>query len=309
MITNDRIDWEVGVGFPYHRLLFEQAPRFQWVHGHAQFRYRFPPLWFGIAPVINLFIADSVRGRSALGLQSYQFFETESVVGFEFLLTSTTSLALTGGVDTFIIHTTTPLEEITVAPPESEARLRGLVRLTQRTNFTPDILRSDLRDELVTSLTTRFSSKDEQVWQVISTLQWVFRWGFHDIILRNRAIFLDGNVRFWDDIFLPGRYLRVFFGSDDWTRRAFQTQAAIRFSLNKDFFKIGLFNDLSLYEDRSLGFRRFNIADGFGPSFHFLFFDLVAVDLYYGFGWAFDFLARTDAEFAHNFSLSVSTVY
>ena len=101
---------------------------------------------------------------------------------------------------------------------------------------------------------------------------------------------------------LAGDYLRVFFGDLYWAHRAAQIEVAYHIKLWRDWFEIGMFHDLSVFQDRISSPPTVRMMDAFGPSLHFLILDQYALGVYQGIGFA-------PGTFSQTISFTVETVF
>jgi len=134
------------------------------------------------------------------------------------------------------------------------------------------------------------------------TGQYVFSFGYHDLRLKARGVSLLGEVLFWDEATLASDCQRVFFGNRYWIHQAAQVEVSARFGVYRDKVKVGVFHDLSVFADRTRAGNPASVANGFGPGMHFLIYDQILLDVYYGFGFA-------PAGFDHNFSLQLESKF
>jgi len=305
LLADDRFHAEVAVAVPYREYAFQEAPAFQWVHGALGLGYRFP--WFldgHVAPAVVASTAVSQYHRADVGLGRFYLLRTTAAARGLLAFPPRFGLSLGVGLD----HALVFLAERTAGDPE-ELRdpgdldeLRYTVLLDATLALATEVLRRDQRDEL--GLSVRFASAGAGDWMVdtrLSSQLW-FHLGPHDLLFQARGLYLVGDVRFWDEEALGGSYQRVYFGNRYWVREAAQLVVAARFAVWGNVLKLGLFHDGSVFGDRTGGGHRPGLANAFGPSLHSLFFDFVAFDLYYGFG--FD-----QRGFDHALSFELRTVF
>lgn len=308
LLADDRFHADLGISIPYRKFLFDEEPRAQWVHGQIGVGYRFPAFLDGfLAPGITASTAVSQYHRADLGLARFFLLRTPAAVRVIFLFPPLVTVTLGGGVE----YTWTFQGEYTDAAsdtggaataPGAQTLLRGTGQLDAEILLDREFLRHDQRD--LVNVRASYASSGGEDWVVRGELSTAlfFHFGLHDLIVRARGFFVLGDVRLWDEEPLAGAYQRVFFGNRYWVRELGQFVAAFRLAVWEDTIKVGVFHDLSLFADRSAGGADFAVADAFGPSLHFLFFDLFALDIYYGFG--FDPLG-----FDHNLSFTLETVF
>lgn len=306
LFEEDRLLARVGVGLPY-RAFFESEPRFQWVYGGVEVDYQLPAVAGILAPN---FAGEAVLARHArVGVlpKTFLISGNEAFANLRLLLGRAT-VTLGGGVDHRVVFRTLSFEDATRPPPSDQDVLRYAARLVTHVDFTPNVLRQDLRDTLQLRMTWGDSPDPGVGWILDAQLtsQHVVHFGEHldhDFIVRARGLFKTGDVTLLDEEPLAGSYLRVFFSSRYFVREAGQIDMQMRFSPTGGDFKLGLFYDASVFVDRQSGDKEAMVAQAAGPSLNFVLFDFIGVDVYYGFG-----LAGAD-DFGHNFFLQAATAY
>jgi len=161
-----------------------------------------------------------------------------------------------------------------------------LLRLRSQLSFDAGAMRQDLRTSLAASVKLEYGGSD--LWFVEGRVegQYTRCFGFNCLIVQGHGIMLVGEVQYWNQPQLA-EHLRVFFDNRFWVEEALSLALAFRVALWGERIQAGVFHDLAIFGDRSRGGNAsFGVANGFGPSLHFLLFDTFALDLYYGFGFA-----------------------
>lgn len=310
---DDRLETSLHVAIPYRSFVLSSDPRLTWVHGALYLGYRLPAFVSGrLAPEIDSETSLSQFSRRDLALERAFVFRQSALVSLALLFLPLWEAHVGFGPDyrrVFDVLQTLPdpsgVSEVSNDRVVSaEGLLRYKVSLAAALHLTPGELREDLRGELALEFSYSFTQFGEHLGRADASGQGVWRFGPHVLILRGRSFLRFGDVRFFDESSLAGSYLRAFFGNRYWVREAAQAELAFRLAVFKDFIHLGLFNNVAVFGDRSAGGNRFAAADAFGPSLHFLMFDRFALDLYYGFGFAFD-----PPVFSHNISFEVKTVF
>ena len=59
-----------------------------------------------------------------------------------------------------------------------------------------------------------------------------------------------------------------------------------QWGINGNTFQLGLFHDLSLFEDLQIQKETIQFANAFGPSVHTLILGIFSLDVYYGMGFS-----------------------
>lgn len=303
----DRLEGELGISIPYRRFLFEEVPRFRWLHGHVFLLYVAPEISLGVAPATNTRFDSSIYTREDLGVRTYHEAQATAQVGLEILPTDWLTISTRIGVDWIgaWIQELTPEEERinSVEPPTGSAqRIRAVATAGFMMDFSTDVIRQDLHDVLGLNASVYVTDRGEAIVDARLVGQGAIDIGFDNFIIAGRALFVGGSAKFWDDVPLSGTYMRSFLNRRYWIREAAQLQLEYRLSLLDERVKMSVWNDSALFGDRTTGERTLGWATAVGPGLHFLVYDLVGIDLYYAFG--FD-----KAGWDHNFKFSVGTVF
>ncbi|MFH1529997.1 MAG: hypothetical protein ABIK09_04575 [Pseudomonadota bacterium] len=308
LLDGDSLSTALVVAAPYRSFIFSAAPRFTWVHGAADLRYRLPPFVSGhLAVQLESETSVSQFSRPSIGIDRAFVLRTRAIAGLAVMVRPLLDASLGSGVDyAHIFGLARVTTDVPDPAPQDLANNRGLLRvplaLSVALHFSPEVLREDLRDELQLEVCNSFTSAGTWLGTVDAHGQGVWRFGPHVLLLRGRGIFRAGDVHFFDEASLGGSYLRAFFDSRYWVREAAELELAFRGAVWKDAIYLGLFNDVAVFGDRSKVGNHLAAAEVFGPSLHFLVFDRFAWDFYYGFGFA-------PVGFSHNFSFEMRTVF
>lgn len=296
-LNDDRFRASLGIGIPFRKFLFDEAPKFQWVHGELKLAYRLPPFAHGyLAPEIDSDAALSHYTRSGQDLESYLRARVDAVAKLVLLLSPSVNIGVGAGVSYSYAFD--------IEPPEAEDSgdlARFIVRLEPEFEFYSEVRRRDRRNEVKLRLDLGFSSGGQAIFDAEVRGQYVIDLGRFTLILGGQGLLIAGDARFWDEQNLAGDYMRTFFDNRYWVREALQTSLDFRWTIS-DIVALGVFHDLSLFGDRSREGPRASMANSFGPSVHFLLFDILALDLFYGFGFA-------EVGFDHTFSLRLNTAF
>lgn len=296
-LHNDRFWASLGIGVPFRKFLFDEAPKFQWVHGAVQLAYRLPPFANGyLAPQIESNAALSRYSRSGQDLESYLSTRVDAVAMLVVLASSSVSIGVGGGVSYSNAFDIEPAEA-----EESGDIARFILRLEPEFEFFNGVKRRDRRDEIKLRMDVGFSSEGQAMLDARIRGQYVVDLGRFALIAAGRGLLITGAARFWDEVNIAGDYLRTFFDNRYWVRGALQTSLDFRWTIS-DIVALGVFHDLSLFGDRTSDGTRASMANSFGPSVNLMLFDLMAIDLFYGFGFA-------AVGFDHTFSFRLQTAF
>ena len=307
---DDRFRGKIELAFPFRRYLFDEAPQFQWVHGGIQLSYRMPRFWRRrLAPRVDTSLYVSQLDRADLQIKSYYHLRNTSLANLVVFL-QPLEVALGMGADVIRVFnmelvppTDPPAPPDPTIPLDNTTSVRVLARLAAKLEPSSEVTRRDFRS--YGALRFDVASSDIQGWLIDTeaTGQLFFQHRRHRFLARARGLWIAGDIRFWDDAQLAGDYQRVFFDNRYWVHQAFQLELAYRINVWSDWIDVGIFHDLSVFADRTRPESPVAVADGFGPSLHFLFFDLFAFDTYVGFGFA------PEVGFSHTISFTVQTIF
>lgn len=293
------VNWSVAV--PYRRYIFDAAPRITWVHGGVDASYRFPAFWAlaGLAPRVDAHLYLSQYSRADLRLSEFYLLRDATVANIVSAGPPVeVSVGLGADVARLFFVRSAPVDVGSPSTPSDVYSARTLVRATAKWTSSPSWSRRDWRTfaNLLVDISLPFEVR-ATAWGQYSMVS-----GRHRVFLRARALVLAGQVPFWDDVELAGDYQRVFFGDLYWAHRAAQAEAAYRIKLWRDWFEIGAFHDLSIFEDRISMPASVRVMNGFGPSLHFLILDQYALGVYQGIGFA-------PGAFSQTITFSVQSVF
>lgn len=291
------------VGLPVHEYIFEQDPALRWVFGELAFTYTFGA--FGdsvVAP--RLHVATRLPLHERRDLDAAGALVSESVADLSFVLRLTGRLEQVFGVGVQVVEVVDvePLPGVGATRiPDEPFVVRPLLRSWTRWTPNDGTLRLDLRDFVEIDLHAGANLRESLTFgaRVESRLVSLFPWGA--LLLRNRLLYLGGDVRFFDEVPLTGSYLRTGFDDLLWVREALQTEGAARFALSSNF-DLGVFADLSVFRDRRADDAPWRLATSFGPSIHALIVDQFSFDVWYGFGFA-------PSGFDHSIGLHFGHIY
>lgn len=307
LADDDRIGIRLAIGVPYRRYLFDAEPQFTWVHGQLSLNYRTRTfaddrLNFSYEATGTLSRYD----RTDLGFNSYlagrwSTYANLSVHVVRGLLSMTLGFGL-GDTHVFGVRSVASTPQNPRLLPRDRTRLRYLLRVTTDLELDPEDRAPARKRNLHAQAVLVLPHTGRAMLDLSLGGQYIFSFGYHDLLLKLRGVYMLGEVLFWDDQTLAGECQRVFFGNRYWIREAAQLEVAARLGVYRDKIKLGLFHDLSVFVDRTRAHNPTAVANGFGPSVHFLIFDQFTLDLYYGFGFA-------PSGFGHNFSLALQSTF
>ncbi|TNE90025.1 MAG: hypothetical protein EP330_09360 [Deltaproteobacteria bacterium] len=295
---SDHLETSALIAFPLQEYVFEQEPQLRWVHGVLEVGYRTPSLpRTQLAPRISDRLALSNYSRPYDGL--LQGGVLHNAVEISLDLRAGPLIAQVG--PTFEAARVAFIQMEEGAEPLGEAEPVTRMGLFVRTEwaFADRTLRADLRDALALDLTGQLTGRGLPHWRGTLRGQAVGHLGRSLVIARGRAFYRGGDVRFFDDEPIAGRWQRVYFQGRYWSRRGAQAELGLRLPLSRDV-KLGVFHDVSAFEDASTELPV--VINAAGPSLHVLVAGQFALDLHYGFG------ARPGG-WSHNLSIGLTSAY
>jgi hypothetical protein len=303
---DDRLLVEFDFAFPYRRYIFDADPKTTWVHGGLEASYRLPHFgrrtldFRGFAPRVDSAVYFSQYARADLQLASFYLLRGLTLAN---LVSSWSDVELSLGVGAdlarvFSLRAAPTASEDALESPADIDSARALARAAARWTAALPWTRRDRRTfaNLLVDVALPVELR-ASLWG-----QHAGAWGRHRGLVRGRAVLLAGRVPFWDDVELAGRYQRVFFNNLYWTDRAVQLELAYLVQLWRDWFEVGIFHDVSLFEDRISSPSTLRLMNAFGPSLHILVLDQYALSIHQGLGFA-------PGKFSQTLSFTVETVF
>lgn len=293
----DHLDAGVRIAFPVQEYVFEQEPRLRWVHGIADVGYRTP--WLPgtkVAPRIAESLSLSNYSRPFDGLLQGG------------VLMSVTEISLDLHAGPSVRYSIGPvfeagrvayirLEEGAV-PLDDESAVTRVGAFARAEWIIDDkTLRQDLRDGLTMDVAGLFTGRGQPHLRANLEGQVVSHLGRSLVLARARGLWRGGDVRFFDEEPMAGKWQRVYFQGRYWTRRAAQLEVGWRLPVSRDL-KIGVFHDLSVFDTEEGA----ALANAGGPSLHVLVAGTFALDVFYGFGLA-------PHGWSHNLSIALKSAY
>lgn len=170
----------------------------------------------------------------------------------------------------------------------------------------PDRLRRDRPHAIL--LSGRYlwplGDADGDIYEVLLDYENTLAVGFDELRYEARGAWLGGSVPFYSELPM-GRFLRSAFQGSVFAQKVAALAIEYRFSLSRDTLKLGLFNDIAVYESLDAVREPEGIRgiDNFGVGLHILLIDAFQVSGYGGVG------IRTDGETDVGFSLIVRQAY
>lgn len=230
------------------------------------------------------------RRRQDLGVKSYLHSPIRGSLNFGVNIFSYLRLDLGLGAEQRFLYALRDEEDVPRSPVVDEtprSQLRMFARAELEAVFNPEELRRDRKHRLILAA-RHLSGGTEEGKPITETLlryQKMFSFGWDELWIGVSGGLLFGEVPFYDELSVGGDYVRNTF-SQVFVQKAAALHLEYRLSLSRDFFKIGLYNDLAVYGELD-DLRRtetFRIADGVGIGLHLMVLDTFQFSGYFGVG-------------------------
>lgn len=309
LFKRDRLELRLGISVPVRQYFFDEKPKFHWVHGYLNAEYRFPGVGqfrlpglstYRFAPYLDTTSSYSRYERTEIGIARYYLWHTDAFASVSSRISRAISFSTGAGFDYLDVSSLafTPENTKTYTSPHMTALA---VRLLCDIEYDRHVLRHDLRSYVQVGSRLSFASEDQWVLRLHYQAQHVWNHEIHTLLVRSRSTLFAGKVNYWNEEPLS-RYLRVFFSNRYWIDKVAELDVAYRIDLLRDIIALGVFHDVALFSDQTRANRPIAAANAFGPSLHFLILDTIAIDLYYGFGFA-------PIGLGHNLAFYVKTIF
>ena len=170
--------------------------------------------------------------------------------------------------------------------PLAQTRPYGEARLQVRLN--PSELRRDRGHELALEARLYGRGRADRPGSVrlLGRYQKMFLSGWNELWIESHGEYRHGEVLFPEEQSIGGDPLRGPFGSV-YARKLLSVGAEIRYSLLRDFLKVGVFHNAVVFGsiDRATNRESPRLADSFGLGGHALIYEEFALDAWFGFGF------------------------
>jgi hypothetical protein len=168
---------------------------------------------------------------------------------------------------------------------------RGFLRLTTAYTFNPEELRQDWKNTVSLALQAYkpFNAGDSGYVYADLQVRHTLPLGWNEIRVGARIAGEVGNVWYVDELLLDD-HLRIGFGLSKHTLRVSSLSAEFRYSLLRDKLKIGVFQDLGLWQHlrRDDPQQLADLAGSTGAGLFMFLWDTLQIDMFYGVGWSTD---------------------
>ncbi len=141
--------------------------------------------------------------------------------------------------------------------------------------------------------------------EVRLTYRSLISFGWHDLIITGKGVWLWGYVAFDEQESVGGTYLRGIFNDSFYTDRVIQLSLDFRYSLIRDILKFSIFHDLVYYHNIDLdGYDNpVCFANAFGFGFNMLILDQFQFDILFSYGF------NSNKDFDNGISFKLSKVF
>jgi len=292
----DALEAKLEIGIPYRKFIFDEAASFQWTWGALSVDYRSPWLFDLLALGVEAETSLERSARPDLDIESYLLSDTSAFGLVSIKVADSIELEAGGGVVFAKLFDGT--NEVTGEPVSGET-LRGGGRLGGELDLTPEFRLRDEKDRVGVDLTVLDGIGAGVLFEAELKSSFTVPINPVRFIVRNRVLFMTGDVRIWEEKRLTGSYLRSL--TDRFVREAIQLDLQFRWSA-LSWFELGAFYDVSGFVARDFEGNPFGGAQAVGPSLHFIVLDTVVIDTYYAFGWH-------PSGFAHNAYLAARAIF
>ncbi|MFO0728704.1 MAG: hypothetical protein U1E65_33310 [Myxococcota bacterium] len=259
-------------------------------------RARFAASWYTPS-----FVSEHLRGflaleadlkgrvRTDIGLNTYFDLPLRASVNLEFHNKEALSFSLGGGVEQGFLFRVKEIAGATIPTEVSstpDKRLRPMLTLNAHFQLNPSELRKDRANDLNLSAVVypEIVAKGA-LGQVKIRFRYTKLLGFDEFRLRATGSVLLGQEVYYEQFPMSEYLLRAAY-LDIWASRATGLGMEYRIALSRDFFKIGIFNDVAvahgIYPDNSA----VHVFESFGLSMHLLLFDSFQLDAFGGVGFS-----------------------
>lgn len=271
----------------------------------AEFKWYTPSLvGRGLRPYLWLRSDLESRQRRDLEVEIYYSERLEGSLNIGYEFTDGLAFSIGGGVEERFIFGVEYKQDHT-AGVEADPRFRPFVLGKADLDFGSREVRRDRGHQMVLEGRHYWVEGLHSFGKAALKYQKVFELGWHDLWIKSRGTWLWGDIRFYDEEPVGGRYLRGVFGDRYYVHKVGSLALEFRLSLVRDLVKLSFFHDLAVFGelDRVAGGETVRVADSFGLGFHVLILDAFQFDLYYGFGFTFE------EDFDHGLAVSLKKVY
>ena len=293
-----KVRYGLDDGEPY-LALSRAALEFKWYTPALVGRGLRPYLW------LRSDLESRQRGDRELEIYYSERLEGSLNIGYEFI--DGLAFSIGGGVEERFIFDV-EYQQDHIASVDEDSRFRPFVGGRADLGFEIGEVRRDRHHKLVLAGRHYWVEGLHSFGRAVMGYQKVFEIGWHDLWVKSRGAWLWGEISFYDEEPVGGRYVRGCFGNKYYVHKVGNLVLEFRLSLARDLVKLSFFHDLAVFgeldrTDPSNVGEDVRVANSFGLGFHVLIIDAFQLDFYYGFGFT------SDEEFDHGLAVSLKKVY
>lgn len=282
-------------------------------HTDADVGWDGPPIR-GVRPSVHFAAEDINRQRGDLNLESVQGATLTGNLQAKTWPGKFLWVTLGGGLERRFLFAAQPKNcpaPFPSCPPLAStadvAQTRPFAELQGGWIFNPEELRRDRKHELSLQSRLYLPALQATATAVRTDVRYrkLFPIGWHEFWLTGRGIWLSGDVLYTEEQSLGGEAMRSVFSSV-FARRIGAVGLEFRYSLLRDLFKVGLWDNLAAYGsiDRTKSDAQTRaLADAVGVGVHALLIDEFQFDLYWGVGF------RSDGPFGNGAALQIGQAF
>ncbi len=279
------------VGAKVRSQLITRDAAFAPTRGALKLGWRGPPLealGLKLRPSLDVGADYLSRQRPDLPLESYKRTQLRSVASLRLEPRPGLELSLGAGVERLDIFGLQAAYGLSI--PEGIGPMgltHALFTAGADVVFDPGELRRDRRHELHLEAELYPASTLSPYEVARWNYQKVFGFGWHDFMIGSRGAFFWGDPPFVEETSVGGSLVRGVFADELYSRRAGSLSLEARFSLVRDIYKVAVFHDLAVFQerDRVTGATRPRLANSFGVGLTALIADAFQVGVYYSVGF------------------------
>jgi hypothetical protein len=293
-LLGERDRWDLDAQFGFKRFddLRENGTDLRPNRLIGRVRYYTPPVvGQSLRPLFEIREDLLRRQRQDLGVQNYYFNRLDGSVsisvepenaeinagfGFQFRNLSAVENVQLGDItppQVYVPDRVTPVDGFTNVLP--------FVNIAAQLSFDRIVARRDLVHRLTAEGRYYFGT-DGGFGTLYVDYQKVFEFGWNELWLSGNVGLVEGSFSVADAIPMSGTYVRGVYSDQFYFDRVVSAGIEYRFSLTRDLFKIGIFDEAALFREHVIAGRgpQPEVVNAAGPGLHFLVMDTLQVDFY-----------------------------
>jgi hypothetical protein len=292
IVGEDRFDLRGRIAGAVRERLDGHGTSFVFTRALGEATYELPPIGGMVRPTFRGRVDLSDRQRPDLMLESFRFETIEGAAQLRFVPIRELTASAGIGVERRILYSLEPADAAVVLPPAigDRAQTRPFGEAGLQVTFDPEALRRDRHHRLAFEARVYGSPAPRANGAVHLAAGWqkMFPFGWNELWWEAHGVSRTGYVLFPEEESIGGsEALRGPFGAV-YARRLVALDLEFRYSLLRDVFKLGVFNNAVGYGalDEARATETPAFADAFGIGVHALLIDEFQLDAYFGWGYA-----------------------